>query len=500
MSQTTNMRARPLALFAAAVAFGLLAVASTPAQQHRATRLGNPATRFAPPLASPADLRARFRDEKLRPDIVAILDQWGWKGDVEDLCHAATTTEIVEWKIPVGARLPFMSSRENGQPVTLRDVLWAGKEPAPAYAFQFTSRGRRYRCITPKACSNFYVEDLGPEWALKLAGTAPETVGLCDPIEMKLTVRNTGGAPLTQVRVANPLPAGLKMAGDESVSNFDAGTLQPGEAREFAFKAVASEPGTYRTRAMATSAQGANAEAATSTVVRAPRLALDCGAPGDALVGRPVEVCLTLRNEGDAADPSVTLSLPIPSGSTLTGSTEGSSAADGRLVWTFANFAPQASQRVCATFTLRQPGALAFAPAARGACAPPVQSQCATKVAGVAGVLVEVVDLEDPIEVGHEITYDIKVTNQGSATLTNIRLACTVPASQEYVSGTGATAVTAQERAVQMEVLPALEGKAVAAWRVITKAVAPDDSRFTVELTADQFKQPIVRHESTTLY
>ena len=62
---------------------------------------------------------------------------------------------VTEIKMPVGTRMPFMSSRENGKPVTLRDVLWAGDEPISAYVFEFASKGRRYRCVTPRPCSNF---------------------------------------------------------------------------------------------------------------------------------------------------------------------------------------------------------------------------------------------------------------------------------------------------------------------------------------------------------
>jgi hypothetical protein len=42
-------------------------VASVARAEHRATRLGNPAFRFAPPLRTPDDLRERFRNEKLKP-------------------------------------------------------------------------------------------------------------------------------------------------------------------------------------------------------------------------------------------------------------------------------------------------------------------------------------------------------------------------------------------------------------------------------------------------
>lgn len=183
--------------------------ASTTPEHHRATRLGNPATRFAPPLATPEDLRARFRDPKLRADFIEVLRQWGWPGNLDVFFAAGLTKEIVEWAIPVGDVMPFMSSREAGKAICLRNVTWAGKEPIQAYAFTFTSNGRLYRCITPKPCSNFFVVDLGPEpkSGLALECKVPVKIVVGRTFEVCLNVRNTGNLPEPLATVTFPVPA-----------------------------------------------------------------------------------------------------------------------------------------------------------------------------------------------------------------------------------------------------------------------------------------------------
>ena len=376
------------------VALGVVAHA----EQHRATHLGNPATRFAPPLTTPADLRARFADPQLQPDIASVVRQAGTPINLDDLYRAARTNEIIEWKIPVGTTMPFMSSRENGKAICLRNVLWAGKEPAPAYTFFFTSNGRRYRCITPKACSNFFLEDLGPE------------------------------------------------------------------------------------------------------IIFAPVLSLQCDAPPEMPGGRAVDVCLTVINTGNAVEPNTTVTLPIPPGAIVSSKTDKAVTAADSLTWEIADLAPSHGKQVCAVFKLRRPGTLSFAPTASGTKARPVASVCETKIVGVPGILVEVIDLEDPIPIGQEVTYEIKITNQGSATLTNIRIVGTVPESQEFVSGAGLTPVQAKDRAVTMDPLPKLDPKASASWRVVTKALVGADSRFVVEASSDQFEKPIAEDEATQLY
>jgi len=366
------------------------------AEQHRATHLGNPITRFAPPLHAPEDLRARFRDPQLQPDIIAILKQSGWPGNVDDIFRAAQTAEISDITLPVGTVMPFMSSRENGDPICLRNVTWAGQEPIPAYAFDFTSHGRHYRCITPKPCSNFFVEDAGPQ---------PK-----------------------------------------------------------------------------------------------PGLALECEVPARLPVILPVKIYLTVHNTGDAIEPAATLTLPVPAGTTVTNTTAGGIIGVDTVIWQIPHLAPNASQQVRATLVTPASGPLAFHSFASGTAGETAQSDCETALFDVHAILVEVVDLADPIEVGKNVTYVIKITNQGNATDTHIRLLCTLPASQVFVSGTGTTAVHSQDQTLTMDPLPALDGKAVATWTVMTKALTPADSRFKVEVTADQFTQPIHREESTQLY
>jgi uncharacterized repeat protein (TIGR01451 family) len=382
-------------LSALVVAAVLLASVSVHAQQHRAVRLGHPSTRFAPPLTQPEQLRSLLTDEKLKPDVAAILQQADWKGNLDDLRRAAATAPISEFAVPVGTRLPFMSSRKDGKPIALIDLLWAGDAPISAYAFEFSSNGRRYRCITPKPCSNFYLVDLGPA---------------------------------------------------------------------------------------------------------KPELAIDCNVPGQTVVGRRFEVCLTVTNMGTATEPRTILRLQTSREATLTSATDQGTNVNGSSVWTLADLQPGTAKKVCATFIARQPASLAFSATAQGAGGSTVETSCDTQVAGIPAILLETRDLDDPIEVGKEVVYEIKVTNQGSAPGTNLKVVCTLPESEEFVSGTGPTEVRAQERAVTMDTLAVLAPKAQAVWRVTVKALKPDDARFKVFISSDQFERPIQKDEATHLY
>lgn len=485
-----------------ALALALSAVTSALAQQHRATRLGNPATRFADPLKTPEDLRARLGSAKLRADVESILEQSGWPGNAADFHQAVATAKIYQIQILPGTRLQAMSSREQGRPILLRDVLWAGDEPMEAYQFAFTSNGRRFRVVTPKACSNFWVEELGSDArpALQLTATAPAEASSCDPFEMRVTVVNTGNVPLTRVRVTDTLSAGLKTTEETAGLAFDVGTLQPAESREFKFLAIATSVGIQTNTAQATSAEGISTQASAVTTVYSPALTLDCRAPGEVRAFQPLELCLTLRNSGDAPEAAVTVEVPIPPGTVLRTASEGGTAADGRVFWVFENLAPGSIQEICAVFVSSQPGALEFSVAATGRCAPRVEARCGTRIDGIPAILFEVIDLQDPIEVGDELIYEIRVLNQGTSAGTGITVVCTLEESQEFVSGSGSTPVRAEGRTITLEPLAVLNPKDEASWRVVVRALAVDDVRFTAELTSEQFAQPIQETESTQQY
>ena len=196
------MKTRTLVLASVLIglALGLAAALPAEAQQHKATVLGNPATRFAKPLKKPDDLRVLLRSERMKADVAAVLKDAGWPGDPADFDRAAAAADIVSVEIAPGTTLPFMAARKNGKAYAMKDVLWAGKKPIDAFAFEFSSGCMRYRLVTPKACSNFWLENLGKDTAdAKCAPPPPPPVVsvsgasetcVTQPVEYAITVKN----------------------------------------------------------------------------------------------------------------------------------------------------------------------------------------------------------------------------------------------------------------------------------------------------------------------
>jgi hypothetical protein len=274
------MRLRFAVMIAPALALGVLAV-SAEAQQHKATRLGNPATRFAQRLPKqPDDVRVLLRGEKTKADVDAVLTEVGWTGDLEDFDRAAASAEITSVEIAPGTRIPFMASRQHRKPHALVDVMWAGRKPIEAYAFEMSSKCERYRVVTPKACGNFWVEDLGkdetdpkclpppPPPVVSVSGASEVCVS--QPVEYSITVQN----PPADNDVS------LLVNGKELVSD----KLTNGQFR-FTFTG-APTPGTYEVKAISGGVTG------TTSVVVKPCVPT-CGivaSPLPAHAGKPFTV------------------------------------------------------------------------------------------------------------------------------------------------------------------------------------------------------------------
>lgn len=226
-------------------------------------------------------------------------------------------------------------------------------------------------------------------------------------------------------------------------------------------------------------------------------LALACDAPDVVPLRRPSRVCLTLKNTGDDIEPLAIVTLPIPAGATFLSATGEGKVVDGSVIWESRNLAPGSSSQVCGGFSAPRAATLIFRSTAFGNRSPQVQCRCQTRVVGIPAVLLEVVVRNDPIEVGQEQTYEITVLNQGTAALTNLKLACTLEEAQRFVSGTGTTLVQAQDLAITLENLAVLEPKEKATWRIVVKALKASDVRFRTELICDQFQNPIRETEAT---
>ncbi|MCP3905277.1 MAG: DUF11 domain-containing protein [Planctomycetes bacterium] len=335
---------------------------------------------------------------------------------------------------------------------------------------------------------------------LRLTKTGPSSVLACDDIVYQFEVTNTGTGSLPDVKITDALPNGLASADGGRNLTFNAGTLNAGQSKRFTGRAKASRPGRYENRAAAAGG-GLNVQSGTVvTVVRQPVLTISKSCPGTQYIGKSVNYEMQISNTGDGEAREVVVTDTLANGLEFMSASDGGRFANGVVTWNLGTLAPRATKTV--TLRAMPSGADTYVNnvSARGYCAKAVTDSCSTKVTGIPAILLEVVDIEDPVRVGEVETYVITITNQGSAPDTNIAIVCTLESYQAYESSSGPTTAAVRGNIVTFTPLGTLGPKEKATYRVKAKSVRAGDVRFKVSMNSDMLTRPVEETESTHLY
>ena len=108
--------------------------------------------------------------------------------------------------------------------------------------------------------------------------------------------------------------------------------------------------------------------------------------------------------------------------------------------------------------------------------------------------------LSDPIEVGGETGYEIRVVNQGTKAATNVRIVADLPPGLKLTSAEGETAHKLDQNRVVFEPLQSLAPKADTVYRLRVQGLQVGDQRVAVEVKTDDLQQPIRHEESTRVF
>lgn len=110
-------------------------------------------------------------------------------------------------------------------------------------------------------------------------------------------------------------------------------------------------------------------------------------------------------------------------------------------------------------------------------------------------------DLRDPVSVGNETTYEIRVSNPGQTSDRDVVLAVTVPdeltPSAVGTGGPAAGRITGQM--VQFSPVPELKAGDTLTFRVLARGTRPGAARIHAEVTSANMTQPVATDENTTV-
>jgi uncharacterized repeat protein (TIGR01451 family) len=160
-----------------------------------------------------------------------------------------------------------------------------------------------------------------------------------------------------------------------------------------------------------------------------------------------------------------------------------------RAIDRLAQLGPEAKSSVPALSVLLQDDSEFIRRMARDALA---------KIQPMPAVRVEISDSCDPIAVGDEAVYDIQVTNDGTATATDLRVVALLPRQLTVTQVQAPASNEIKGQRIRFEPI-ALDPQTSLRYRVHAKALRPGDVRLRVQLTMNEMATPVRAEEGTTI-
>lgn len=442
--------------------------------------------------------------EKTVPNQVRLSQPFQYEIKVTNITDATLDDVRVREEVPEGLKITAAKPERQGEGEQQGWEIGALK-PRESRTIQVSAvaerQGQLPTCVLasyqPSLCAAVNV--VNPQ--IQVTKRVPERADICEEIVFEYSVTNIGSGNTEPVIVRDQLPEGLTTQNGNNVVEMDAGVLREGQTKTGRVKIKAAKPGEYRSRAVASSAGGLTAETGeTTTFITQPRLAVNIEGPEQEYVDRPIQYQVTVTNEGDAPARDAVAIVAVPGGSKVVNVGSEGRAQRNAVQWPLGTLEPKASKTITFTLSATEGTTLATVARASAVCASEVTDTAETRIQTIPALVLETVDLVDPVRVGDNVVYKITVTNQGSGPDNDIRITAKLPPELQYVSARGTTEATAEGQSVRFAPVQSLAPGRSATWELTAKGQQGGDVRFEVNLESEALTKPAYENEPTRLY
>ena len=442
--------------------------------------------------------------EKVMPSEVAAGAPFSYKVHVHNKAgfavHDVVVTEYVPSTMKFDSASPAPASSNDGKLVFKMDKLDANSHATITITGSTDEVGELGTCATVTYIPHVCVATKVVKPGLELTKSLPEEVLICDPIVMNMTVRNPGTGAVRNVRVNSELPTGLVTTDGKKTVSMTIPQLAPGESKDYTIAVKAEKTGKFTSKATAMGDGNLKSEASDTVMVVQPVLEIAKTGPERVFIGRNVTYTIQVENTGDATSANTVVTDVIDAKTQFVSASDGGTFEGGKVVWNLGSLAEGASRELSVTVKPMDKGRISNNASATGVCATAVSDAASTEIEGIPAVLLEVIDVTDPVAVGDTTVYVVTVTNQGSAVGTNIKIAVELEKENEFVSTGGATDGSHDDGKITFDALPTLAPGAKASWQITVRAKEAGDIRIKVNMTGDQIGRPVVETEATNFY
>ena len=443
--------------------------------------------------------------EKLAPAEIQVGKPAVFKVVLRNTGSVAAQDVEIHDEVPRGTRLlsttPSASVGSRSELVWPVGTLKPGDEVTAEIELMPTDEGEIGSVASVRFAAEASARTLATKPELVVEAVAPAQVLLGQQATVTITVTNPGSGVATGVVLQEQVPQGLTHpAGTEL--EYEVGQLKPKESRQLQLVLTAQSPGTATNLLVLRGDGNLRAESQLAMEVISPQLDVVIDGPTRRYLEREATYTVAISNPGTAPAKNVLLSTVVPPGMKFVRANNAGQydEASRTVRWQLEELPIREQGSVQLTVIPTEMGQQVIQAQVTSTLGVKAQQELPVEVDGIAAILFQVADIDDPIEVGKEAHYEIHVVNQGSKAATNVQLTVLLPPEMRPVAAEGPTRYTIENSRVVFEGLSRLAPKADTTYRVRVQGLQPGDLRVRVQLTTDEIRTPVTKEELTKVY
>lgn len=338
-----------------------------------------------------------------------------------------------------------------------------------------------------------------PQLAVRMS--APRSVLLGEEQMVTIELHNPGTGAATNVMLSEDVPAALRHPAGAELE-FEVGTLEPGETRRIDLRMTAAAAGRVQNLVTVVADGDLRAEESVEFEIVAPSLAVTIDGPKRRYLESQASYTIGVDNPGTAPARDVRLVTQLPRGMEFVRANNLGEydATTHSVYWSLAELPEGERGEVQLVAMPVAAGEHTLKVASEAGAGLKAAQAHRVQVEGVASLAFEVRDLQDPIAVGDEAVYEIRVLNEGTKAATGVNVRVESPAGMRVVAAQGETGARTSDGRAEFAPLERLEPGEKVAYRVRIAGLEAGDQRVTVLVDADDLTRPIRREESTRVY
>ena len=417
---------------------------------------------------------------------------------------AASEVEVRD-QVPRGTRLlgttPEAKRGTRGELIWTLGTIRPGEEAVVEMQLMPTAEGEIGSVATVHFGADASARSIATRPQLAIETAAPAKVLIGEQMTLSIVISNPGTGIATGVVLEERIPPGLQHpAGNEL--EYQVGDLKPGESRRLDLPLVANRPGPLTNVLVARGDGNLRAEDKRNLEVIAPLLDVAVEGPKRRYLERQATYQFSVTNPGTAPAKQVELVAQLPAGLKFVSANNAGyyEEATRTVRWRLEELPVNETGSVELVTMPVEAGQQAIKLRGTAQKGLVVEKEQPVLVDGIAAILFQVADTVDPVEVGGETTYEVRVVNQGSKAAANVRLAVLLPPELQPLAAEGPTRHGLDANRVVFDGLARLAPKAETVYRIRVKALRPGDLRARFQLLTDDMQTPVTKEESTRVY